>query len=88
MDDLLDEYPCSIEALYGAIIALESSDDLKVNLNNELSIGIFLNWCEYVLSEADHGNSIFCYQDGIDKFADFKSMYFGIYALNRIKDFL
>lgn len=88
LDDLLDEYPCSIEALYGAIIALESSDDLKVNLNSELSNDKFLNWCEYVLSETDHGNSIFCYQDGIDKFADFKSMYFGIYALNRIKDFL
>lgn len=84
LNDLLDEYPCSIEALYGAIIALESSDDLKVNLNSELSDDKFLNWCEYVLSETDHGNNIFCYQDGIDKFADFKSMYFGIYALKRI----
>lgn len=85
---LIKEYPCSIETLYGAIIALESSNDSKLNLTEQLSNNEFLNWCEYVLSKTDHGNCIYCYKGGKDKFADFKSIYYGVYSVNRIKHYL
>lgn len=88
LKDLLNEFPCSIESLYASIIALESSTDKSLNLKTKCSDSEFLNWCKYVLSETDHGNGIFCYNGGKDKYADFKSIYFGVYAMNRLKKYL
>ncbi|WP_054749744.1 hypothetical protein [Ruminiclostridium josui] len=88
LKEVLNEFPCSIETLYALIIALESSTDENLNLKTKCSDVDFLNWCKYVLSETDHGNGIFCYNGGEDKFADFKSIYFGVYSMNRLKKYL
>ncbi len=88
LKDVLNEFPCSIETLYASIIALESSTDESLNLKTQCSDSEFLNWCKYVLSETDHGNGIFCYNGGKDKYADFKSIYFGVYSMNRLKKYL
>lgn len=88
LKDVLNEFPCSIETLYASIIALESSTDESLNLKTKCSDSEFLNWCKYILSETDHGNGIFCYNGGKDKYADFKSIYFGVYSMNRLKKYL
>ena len=87
LKEVLSEFPCSIETLYASIIALESSTDESLNLKTKCSDGEFSNWCKYVLSETDHGNGVFCYNGGRDKYADLKSIYFGVYSMNRIKKY-
>ncbi len=87
LKEVLNEFPCSIETLYASVIALESSTDESLNLKTKCSDSEFLNWCKYVLSETDHGNGVFCYNGGKDKYADFKSIYFGVYSMNRIKKY-